>query len=99
MEIPDRRWIRRRSVLHYQKTMSNVKEVKARSGRLIAIAVEGDDQVCESSDDVLCIPGTPELLLPILEVVPLQLLDYHISVRRGYDVAQPKKLAKSVTVE
>ena len=87
------------SVLRYEKTMSNVKEVKARSGIVIAVATEGDEEIRESVDHVLYVPHAPELLLPILEVVPLQLLAYHIAVRRGCDVDQPRNLAKSVTVE
>jgi glucosamine--fructose-6-phosphate aminotransferase (isomerizing) len=87
------------SVLRYEKTMSNIKEVTARSGKLIAIATEGDQEIHESVDHVIHIPEAPELLAPILEVVPLQLLAYHIAVRRGCDVDQPRNLAKSVTVE
>jgi glucosamine--fructose-6-phosphate aminotransferase (isomerizing) len=79
--------------------MSNVKEVKAREGQVIAIAVEGDEEIREHVDHVLYVPPAPELLLPILEVVPLQLLAHHIAVRRGCDVDQPRNLAKSVTVE
>src|ERR1044071_5400175 len=67
------------SVLRYEKTMSNVKEVKARGGKVIAVATEGDEEIKESVDHVLYIPHAPELLLPILEVVPLQLLAYHIA--------------------
>jgi glucosamine--fructose-6-phosphate aminotransferase (isomerizing) len=87
------------SVLRYEKTISNLKEVKARSGRVIAVATEGDEDIREAADHVLFIPKAPELLLPILEIVPLQLLAYHIAVRRGCDVDQPRNLAKSVTVE
>jgi glutamine---fructose-6-phosphate transaminase (isomerizing) len=87
------------SVQRYEKTMSNVKEVKAREGQVIAVATEGDEEIKESVDHVLYVPQAPELLLPILEVVPLQLLAYHIAVRRGCDVDQPRNLAKSVTVE
>jgi len=87
------------SMLRYEKTMSNVKEVNARSGKVIAIACEGDEEIEEAADHVLFVPEAPELLLPILEVVPLQLLAYHIAVRRGCDVDQPRNLAKSVTVE
>ncbi len=87
------------SVMRYEKTMSNIKEVKARSGKVIAVASEGDQEIEEAVDRVLYVPPTPELLLPILEVVPLQLLAYHIAVRRGCDVDQPRNLAKSVTVE
>ena len=79
--------------------MSNLKEVKAREGRVIAIATEGDEEIKEAADHVLYIPHAPEILTPILEIVPLQLLAYHIAVRRGCDVDQPRNLAKSVTVE
>jgi glucosamine--fructose-6-phosphate aminotransferase (isomerizing) len=87
------------SVLRYEKTCSNLKEVTARSGKVIAIATEGDEEIRESADHVLYIPAAPELLVPLLEIVPLQLLAYHIAVRRGCDVDQPRNLAKSVTVE
>jgi glucosamine--fructose-6-phosphate aminotransferase (isomerizing) len=87
------------SVLRYDKTLSNLKEVKARSGVVIAVATEGDEDIKEAADHVLYVPAAPELLSPILEIVPLQLLAYHIAVRRGCDVDQPRNLAKSVTVE
>ena len=87
------------SVLKYEKTLSNIQEVTARSGRVIAIAIEGDTHIGQLVEHVIHIPPAPELLLPILEVVPLQLLAYHIAVRRGCDVDQPRNLAKSVTVE
>jgi glucosamine--fructose-6-phosphate aminotransferase (isomerizing) len=87
------------SRLLYEKTLSNIQEVKAREGKVIAIACEGDDEVAKVADHVISIATTHELLLPILEVVPLQLLAYHIAVRRGCDVDQPRNLAKSVTVE
>ncbi len=87
------------SVLKYEKTLSNIQEVTARSGRVIAIAIEGDLHIQQLVEHVIYIPPTHELLLPILEVVPLQLLAYHIAVRRGCDVDQPRNLAKSVTVE
>jgi glucosamine--fructose-6-phosphate aminotransferase (isomerizing) len=87
------------SVLRYEKTMSNIKEVSARSGTVIALASEGDEEIKESAEKVIYIPQAPELLQPILEAVPLQLLAYHIAVRRGCDVDQPRNLAKSVTVE
>jgi glutamine---fructose-6-phosphate transaminase (isomerizing) len=87
------------SVLKYEKTLSNIQEVTARSGRVIAIAIQGDDEICNHVEHTIYIPPAPELLLPILEVVPLQLLAYHIAVRRGCDVDQPRNLAKSVTVE
>ena len=87
------------SVLKYEKTLSNIQEVTARSGRVIAIATEGDEDIRGLVEHVIYIPKAPELLLPLLEVVPLQLLAYHIAVRRGCDVDQPRNLAKSVTVE
>ncbi|MBZ5633221.1 MAG: glutamine--fructose-6-phosphate transaminase (isomerizing) [Acidobacteriia bacterium] len=87
------------SRLLYEKTLSNIQEVKAREGKVIAVACEGDEEVVKTADHVIPIPTTHELLLPILEVVPLQLLAYHIAVRRGCDVDQPRNLAKSVTVE
>jgi glutamine---fructose-6-phosphate transaminase (isomerizing) len=87
------------SKVRYEKTLSNIKEVKARSGKVIAIATEGDEEIRESVDNVIFVPPAPELLQPILEIVPLQLLAYHIAVRRGCDVDQPRNLAKSVTVE
>ena len=87
------------SMVRYEKTLSNLKEVKARSGQVIALATAGDEEIAEAADQVLYIPPAPELLLPILEIVPLQLLAYHIAVRRGCDVDQPRNLAKSVTVE
>ena len=89
----------RDSQLRYEKTLSNIQEVTARSGKVIAVAIEGDDQIGQLVDHVLYVPPAPELLLPVLEVVPLQLLAYHIAVRRGCDVDQPRNLAKSVTVE
>jgi glucosamine--fructose-6-phosphate aminotransferase (isomerizing) len=85
------------SVLKYEKTLSNIQEVTARSGRVIAI--EGDEEIKQLVEHTIQIPQAPELLLPVLEVVPLQLLAYHIAVRRGCDVDQPRNLAKSVTVE
>jgi glucosamine--fructose-6-phosphate aminotransferase (isomerizing) len=83
----------------YEKTLSNIQEVKAREGTVLAVASEGDDAVRKSADYVIEIPASNELLAPILEIVPLQLLAYHIAVRRGCDVDQPRNLAKSVTVE
>ncbi len=87
------------SVLKYEKTISNLQEVKARSGTVIAVATEGDPHIAQHADHVVYLPEVPELLSPILEIVPLQLLAYHIAVRRGCDVDQPRNLAKSVTVE
>ena len=83
----------------YEKTLSNIQEVKAREGIVVAVACDGDEEVAKTADHVIRIGATHDLLLPILEVVPLQLLAYHIAVRRGCDVDQPRNLAKSVTVE
>jgi glutamine---fructose-6-phosphate transaminase (isomerizing) len=87
------------SVLRYEKTLSNIQEVTARSGRVIAVATEGNKQLSELVEHVIYVPEAPELLAPLIEVVPLQLLAYYIAVRRGCDVDQPRNLAKSVTVE
>jgi glucosamine--fructose-6-phosphate aminotransferase (isomerizing) len=87
------------SKVHYEKTVSNIQEVKARSGIVVAVACEGDEEVAKMADYLITIPVTRELLLPLLEMIPLQLLAYHIAVRRGCDVDQPRNLAKSVTVE
>src|SRR6202167_4143909 len=83
----------------YEKTLSNIQEVKAREGTVLAVATEGDEAARKTADYVIEIPASNELLAPILEIVPLQLLAYHIAVRRGCDVDQPRNLAKSVTVE
>jgi len=83
----------------YEKTVSNIQEVKAREGIVLAVVTEGDDAVRKIADYSVAVPPTTELLAPILEIVPLQLLAYHIAVRRGCDVDQPRNLAKSVTVE
>ena len=87
------------SMTLYEKSVSNMKEVKARDGIVISIASTGDHLAREASDHLIEVPPAPELLSPILEIIPLQLLAYHIAVRRGCDVDQPRNLAKSVTVE
>jgi len=87
------------SMLRYEKTISNLQEVKARDGIVIAVVTEGDHHAREVANHVIEIPSAPDLIAPILEIVPLQLLAYHIAVRRGCDVDQPRNLAKSVTVE
>ncbi|MEK6322631.1 MAG: glutamine--fructose-6-phosphate transaminase (isomerizing) [Acidobacteriota bacterium] len=87
------------SKLRYEKTLSNMVEVKARDGVVIAVVTEGDTEPGEIADHVIEIPRASDLISPILSVVPLQLLAYHIGVRRGCDVDQPRNLAKSVTVE
>jgi glucosamine--fructose-6-phosphate aminotransferase (isomerizing) len=83
----------------FEKTLSNIQEVKARGGMVLAVACAGEKEIDKMADEVLWVPPSDELLLPILEIVPLQLLAYHIAVRRGCDVDQPRNLAKSVTVE
>jgi glucosamine--fructose-6-phosphate aminotransferase (isomerizing) len=83
----------------YGKILGNIAEVKARKGRLIALCNEGDEEVAKMADHVITIPKTLDFLYPILTVIPLQLLAYHIAVLRGCDVDQPRNLAKSVTVE
>jgi len=87
------------SVARYRMTLQNMRDVRERQGRLIAIAVEGDTEVPAIAQDVLYVPQAPELLLPLLEIVPLQLLAYHVALRRGVDVDNPRNLVKSVTVE
>jgi glutamine---fructose-6-phosphate transaminase (isomerizing) len=87
------------SMIRYEKSVSNIQEVKARDGIVISIVSDGDHLASKASDHFIEIPMAPELMAPILEVVPLQLLAYHIAVRRGCDVDQPRNLAKSVTVE
>ena len=83
----------------YEKMFNSIQETKARGGKVIAIATEGDDETAESVDDTVYIPATSPLLVPILMAVPMQLLSYFIAVRRGCDVDQPRNLAKTVTVE
>jgi len=83
----------------YDKILSNMEEVRARKGKIIAVASEGDTVVREKADHVIYVPRTEEMLYPLLTVIPLQLLAYHIAVLRGCDVDQPRNLAKSVTVE
>ena len=84
---------------HYDKVVSNIQEIKSRSGKIIAIVTKGDTQVKELADHVIEIPETTEALTPLLTTIPLQLLSYHIAVMRGCNVDQPRNLAKSVTVE
>ena len=83
----------------YDKTMSNIEEIKARKGPIIAVATEGDERIRKVADDVIYLPETLEPLYPAPRRVPLQLLAYHIAVARGCDVDKPRNLAKSVTVE
>jgi glucosamine--fructose-6-phosphate aminotransferase (isomerizing) len=83
----------------YEKMVSNIKEVKARDGFVLAVVTRGDEELPGQVDEVLYIPSAPEQLVPVLTTIPLQLLAYHIAVHRGCDVDQPRNLAKSVTVE
>ena len=83
----------------YPKMLGNIEEVKARDGKVIAIATEGDEDIATRADHVIHVPPTPELLSPLVSVIPLQLFAYHVAVTRGCDVDQPRNLAKSVTVE
>jgi glucosamine--fructose-6-phosphate aminotransferase (isomerizing) len=83
----------------FDKVMSNLEEIKARHGPVIAVACEGDEEVAAKADDVIYVPEVPEYLQPIITAVPLQLLAYHIALLRGCDVDKPRNLAKSVTVE
>jgi glucosamine--fructose-6-phosphate aminotransferase (isomerizing) len=87
------------SMTRYEKSVSNIQEVKARDGIVITIGTEGDRLARAASNYIIELPPAPELLSPLLEIIPLQLLAYHIAVRRGCDVDQPRNLAKSVTVE
>lgn len=83
----------------YEKMLSNIEQVKARGGLVIALATEGDEEIASKADHVIYIPPISHLLSPVLTVIPLQLLAYHIALQRGCDVDQPRNLAKSVTVE
>jgi glucosamine--fructose-6-phosphate aminotransferase (isomerizing) len=83
----------------FDKVMSNLEEIRARGGPVIAVACEGDDDVAHLADDIIVVPEAPDYLQPMIAVVPLQLLAYHIALLRGCDVDKPRNLAKSVTVE
>ncbi|MGA8527369.1 MAG: isomerizing glutamine--fructose-6-phosphate transaminase [Candidatus Sulfotelmatobacter sp.] len=87
------------SVLRYQRTLDVMKEVKSRRGRLVAVATEGDQEVREVADDVFFVPPAPELLLPIIEVIPLQLFAYYVATKKGYNVDHPRNLVKAVVTE
>ena len=84
---------------HYEKVVSNIEEIKARSGKIIGIVTEGDTEVKRLADHIIEIPETLEPLTPILATIPLQLLSYHIALMLDKNVDQPRNLAKSVTVE
>jgi len=83
----------------YDKIMGNIEEVRARGGKIIVVATEGDERIGEMADHLITIPDAPELFQPMLTAIPLQLLAYHAAVLRGHDVDKPRNLAKSVTVE
>ena len=83
----------------YEKVVSNIQEIRARCGKVIVVATEGDTQIKKISDDVIYIPQTLEILNPLLSVLPLQLFAYHTASLLGLDVDKPRNLAKSVTVE
>jgi len=84
---------------NYEKVVSNIQEVKARKGRIVAIVTKGDTTVKELADFVIEIPDADEIIVPILATIPFQLISYYIAVMRGCNVDQPRNLAKSVTVE
>lgn len=87
------------SVLRYRRTLEVMKEVRSRRGALVAVATEGDQEVGSIAEHVFYVPPAPELLLPILEVIPLQLFAYHVATKKGYDVDHPRNLVKAVVVE
>jgi len=87
------------SVLRYRRTLEVMKEVKSRRGRLVTVATEGDQEVTGVADDVFFVPAAPELLLPIIEVIPLQLFAYHVATKKGYNVDRPRNLVKAVVTE
>ena len=83
----------------YEKVLSNIEEVRARDGKVIAVCAEGDERVAALANDVMEVPAVDEDLSQLVNVIPLQLLAYHVAERRGCDIDQPRNLAKSVTVE
>ena len=87
------------SVLRYEKNVANIRGFKQQGARVIALATEGDNALAALVDHTIFIPHTPELLSPILEIVPLQLFAYYMAVRKGLDVDRPRNLVKSVTLE
>src|SRR5579862_9273185 len=87
------------SVLRYQRTLDVIREVKSRRGRVVAVATEGDREISEAADSVFYVAPAPELLLPIAEVIPLQLFAYHVATKKGYDVDRPRNLVKAVVTE
>jgi glucosamine--fructose-6-phosphate aminotransferase (isomerizing) len=87
------------SMLRYQRTLEVMKEVKSRRGQVVTVATEGDQEVEHIADDVFFVPSAPELLLPIVEVIPLQLFAYHVATKKGYNVDHPRNLVKAVVTE
>jgi glutamine---fructose-6-phosphate transaminase (isomerizing) len=87
------------SVLRYRRTLDVMREVKSRRGPLVTVATEGDQEVSTIADRVFYVPAAPELLLPIVEVIPLQLFAYYVAVKKGYDVDHPRNLVKAVVTE
>src|SRR5438270_9575688 len=87
------------SVLRYRRTLDVMREVKSRRGKLVTVATEGDREAGEIADDVFFVPAAPELLLPIVEVIPLQLFAYHVATKKGYNVDHPRNLVKAVVTE
>jgi glutamine---fructose-6-phosphate transaminase (isomerizing) len=87
------------SVLRYRRTLDVMKEVRSRRGQLVTVATEGDQEVAAIADQIFYVPAVPELLLPILEVIPLQLFAYYVAVKKGYDVDHPRNLVKAVVTE
>lgn len=83
----------------YQKVISNIEEIKARQGNLILIASQSNQEIKKLTKEIIYVPKAPEFLSPLLNVIPLQLLAYHLAVLRGCDIDKPRNLAKSVTVE
>jgi glucosamine--fructose-6-phosphate aminotransferase (isomerizing) len=84
---------------YHEKVLSNMQEIKARKGKVIAVINEGDEQSTALADDVIVVPQADEIMAPMISTIPLQLLAYYIGVAKGYDVDKPRNLAKSVTVE
>lgn len=84
---------------YHEKIVSNIQEIKARKGKVIAIVTEGDEMISALADDIIEMPAADELVAPIINVIPLQLLAYYIGVHKNLDVDKPRNLAKSVTVE
>jgi len=83
----------------YEKVVSNIQEVRARDAQVVVVATEGDTAIRRHADEVLAVPAAPELLSPLLAILPLQLVAYRVALLRGCDIDQPRNLAKSVTVE